>query len=441
MKKTPHNMAKEIASLGLVVLGSMTLMPMVAQAEDPLELEFTYVAPKQQSQVAFVPFAGDSTISPVVLNNLSQTELRATSQNLPQQPHSSRELTGTLPVWQKTGIPYLAVGSTQSSKGKVVTTFEVIDVKTGRSLGGEQTLTANNDRASLRYAGHVIADKIYELITGTPGDFSGRIAYIQESGSPKDKTSQLMVMDADGENVMPISPAIKGAIFSPALSPDGNRIAYTVHMPNSYPMIYIQNVTTANSRPQVLTAGLKGSNMSPSFSPDGGSILFSGSHEGTANIYRISTSGGTAQKIIGSPYADITPNYSPDGQSFLYVSDPGGNNKPQINRYDFATGKVTKVSRGGYAMRPQYNADGTQIAFLSGSSAAIMNTSGAVVTNLGSTGIDEAPSFSPNGKRVVYSTKQGGKAVLTIKSLSGGDTLYKSVAGTVRSPVWSATPK
>ncbi|MGM8888428.1 translocation protein TolB, partial [Psychrobacter sp. 1U2] len=76
-----------------------------------------------------------------------------------------------------------------------------------------------------------------------------------------------------------------------------------------------------------------------------------------------------------------------------------------------------------------------------GRSAAIMNSNGAVTANLGSTGIDEAPSFSPNGKRVVYASTQGGKGVLTIKSLNGGKSFGKSGQGVIRSPVWSSSPK
>lgn len=70
-----------------------------------------------------------------------------------------------------------------------------------------------------------------------------------------------------------------------------------------------------------------------------------------------------------------------------------------------------------------------------------MNSGGAITANLGNTGIDEAPSFSPNGKRVVYASKQGGKGVLTIKSLTGGNAITVPSSGTVRSPVWSASPK
>lgn len=400
----------------------------------PVVLELDYEIPVQQNQVAFVPFAGDSVLSPIILNNLSKTELTVTSQNLPQQPRSSSELAGTLPVWQSMGIPYLVVGSTRSNRGKIVTDYEVIDIKSGRVIEGKQSLTADNNKESMRYAGHVISDKVYELITGIPGDFSGRIAYIEETGVGKEKISRLKVMDADGENAKTIT-EVAGSIFSPTWSPDGNRIAYSVQRDKSYPVIYVQNVSGGGA---TSLTPFTGNNLSPSFSPDGSKILFSSSFEGSANIYEMSASGGQPRKITSWPSSEVQPSYAPDGKSFVFVSDRAGFNKPQIYRYDFGSGRTTKVSNSGYATSPQFSSDGSQIAFLSGRSAAIMNSSGAVTANLGNTGIDEAPSFSPNGKRVVYASKQGGKGVLTIKSLNGGESFGKSGQGVIRSPVWSS---
>lgn len=403
----------------------------------PVVLQLDYEIPVQQNQVAFVPFAGDSVLSPIILNDLSRTELNVTSKDLPQQPRSSSELAGTLPVWQSLGIPYLVVGSTSTNRGKIVIDYEVIEVKSGQVLEGKQSLTADNNQQSLRYAGHVIADKVYELITGTPGDFSGRIAYIEETGRGKDKVSRLKVMDADGENARTIT-EVNGSIFAPAWSPDASRIAYTVQRDKSYPTIYVQNVSGGGA--SVLTP-FPGSNLSPSFSPNGSKILFSSSYQGSADIYEISASGGQPRRLINWPSSEVQPSYAPDGKSFIFVSDRTGFNKPRIYRYEFATGRTTQVSSSGYATSPQFSSDGSQIAFLSGRSAAIMNSNGAVTTNLGNTGIDEAPSFSPNGKRVVYASLQGGKGVLTIKSLNGGEAFGKSGQGIIRSPVWSASPK
>ena len=403
----------------------------------PVVLELDYEIPVQQTQVAFVPFAGDSVLSPIIFNDLSKTELNVTNKNLPQQPRSSSELAGTLPVWQQSGIPYLVVGSTRTDRGKVVTDYEVVDIKTGRVIEGKQSLSSNKDASSMRYAGHVIADKVYELITGIPGDFSGRIAYIEESGRGKDKVSRLKVMDADGENANTIT-EVKGSIFSPSWSPDASRIAYAVQRDKSYPVIYVQNVSGGAAN--VITP-FKGSNLSPSFSPDGSKILFSSSFEGSSHIYETSASGGTPKRLTNWPSSEVQPSYAPDGKSFVFVSDRAGFNKPGIYRYEFGSGRVTKVSGGGYATSPQFSSDGKQIAFLSGRSAAIMNSNGGVTANLGSTGIDEAPSFSPNGKRVVYASTQGGKGVLTIKSLNGGQTFGKSGQGIIRSPVWSTSPK
>lgn len=406
-------------------------------AKEIVVLQDSFEIPVQQNQVAFVPFAGDSVLSPIILNDLSKTELKVTSKDLPQQPRSSSELAGTLPVWQSMGIPYLVVGSTRSNRGKIVTDYEVIDVKSGRVIEGKQSLTADNNKESMRYAGHVIADKVYELITGTPGDFSGRIAYIEEIGAGKEKVSRLKVMDADGENAKTIT-EVTGSIFSPTWSPDGNRIAYSLQRDKSYPVIYVQSVSGGGATP--LTP-FPGSNLSPSFSPDGSKILFSSSFEGSADIYEMNASGGQPRRLINWPSSEVQPSYAPDGKSFVFVSDKTGFNKPQIYRYEFGSGRTTKVSSSGYATSPQFSNDGSQIAFLSGRSAAIMNSGGAVTTNLGNTGIDEAPSFSPSGRNVIYASKQGGKGKLTIKSLSSGQSFDIPVQGIARSPIWSSSPK
>ena len=406
-------------------------------AKEIVVLQDSFEIPVQQNQVAFVPFAGDSVLSPIIVNDLSKEGLKITSQNLPQQPRSSSELAGTLPVWQNLGIPYLVIGSTRTNRGKIITDYEVIDVKSGRILEGKQTSTTNKDPDSMRRAGHVIANKIYALITGTPGDFSGRIAYIEETGAGKEKVSRLKVMDADGENAKTIT-EVTGSIFSPTWSPDGNRIAYSLQRDKSYPVIYVQSVSGGGATP--LTP-FPGSNLSPSFSPDGSKILFSSSFEGSADIYEMSASGGQPRRLINWPSSEVQPSYAPDGKSFVFVSDKTGFNKPQIYRYEFGSGRTTKVSSSGYATSPQFSNDGSQIAFLSGRSAAIMNSGGAVTTNLGNTGIDEAPSFSPSGRNVIYASKQGGKGKLTIKSLSSGQSFDIPVQGIARSPIWSSSPK
>ncbi|WP_350558366.1 translocation protein TolB [Psychrobacter sp. CAL346-MNA-CIBAN-0220] len=426
---------KKLLIILLASASSMLVAP--STFATPVILQLDYEIPVQKNQVAFVPFAGDSILSPIILNDLSRTELTVTNKDLPQQPRSSSELAGTLPIWQQLDIPYLVVGSTRTDRGKVVIDYEVIDVKSGRVIKGKQSLISDKDQQSLRYAGHVIADKVYELITGTPGDFSGRIAYIEETGTVKNKISRLKVMDADGENARTIT-EVQGSIFSPAWSPDASRIAYTVQRDKSYPLIYVQNV---NGGAATVVTPYPGSNLSPSFSPDGSKILFSSSFEGSADIYEISAEGGNIRKLINWPSSEVQPSYAPDGKSFVFVSDRAGFNKPQIYRYEFGSGRTIKVSSGGYATSPQFSSDGSQIAFLSGRSAAIMNSNGAVTANLGNTGIDEAPSFSPNGKRVVYASTQGGKGLLTIKSLNGSESFGKSGQGIIRSPVWSTNPK
>lgn len=422
------NISKNLTALLVACMGGMLALP--AQASD---IVVGFKAPRQTNEVAFIPFVGDSLVSSVIMNDLNSTKLKVTNKGLPQQPHSSGEAMQMFGRWQQLGIPFLVVGSTQSEGSKILIEYEVIDVTSGRVIESKQRLTSDSDPQSLRYAGHVIADKIYKLITGGEGDFSGKIAYIEETGKGDDKISQLKIMDADGQNIRSIN-RVKGSIFSPAWSPNGRTIAYAIQYPKGLPVIYLQNID--GGQPQRLTP-FKGLNLSPSFSPDGNSILFSSSFEGNSDIYRISLGSNRLEKLVSMPSDEVEPSYAPDGNSFVFVSNKTGVKTPQIYRYNFATQGIKRISRGGYATSPSFSPDGKQIAFLNGRNASIMNLSGSVIHNIGNTGIDEAPHFSPNGNRVVYATKKGGKGMIKIKSLEGGRSFGRSARGIVRFPVWS----
>ncbi|MDO4250963.1 MAG: translocation protein TolB, partial [Moraxella sp.] len=287
-----------------VMTSALLIAPTISHAQS-LDLDIRKASSSNPFSVALVPFAGDSVISGIISGNLNHTELKTTTQNLPHTAHSSADYLANQVAWQQAGYPYVVVGSTQSTgNGKVTISFEVIETATGRVINGRQTQLADANTNGLRYAAHVVSDKIYELITGIPGDFSGRIAFVEETGSPANKTSTLKVMDADGQNVITLH-SERGSIFSPAWSPDGKQLAYAVQRPNAFPVIYIQNADGGGQR---LVTPFKGNNLGPSWSPDGANLLFSGSHENNdPAIYQLHLASGQVRKLTQMTGAENSP--------------------------------------------------------------------------------------------------------------------------------------
>src|SRR5207249_1500928 len=78
--------------------------------------------------------------------------------------------------------------------GRYDVRFRLYDAVKRADLAG---LRLSSDGNNLRLKGHQIADYVYEKLTGVPGIFSTRIAYVAKQGSQR---YELKVADWDGKN-------------------------------------------------------------------------------------------------------------------------------------------------------------------------------------------------------------------------------------------------
>jgi TolB protein len=334
-----------------------------------------------------------------------------------------------LSALRQSGADAFASGSVSKlADGRFDVRFRLWDVVKGQDLGGRSFAMAAPD---LRLAAHRVADDIYEKLTGDKGVFSTRIAYVTKAG-PR---YQLWVADADGESAQSAL-ASPEPIISPAWSPDGNQLAY-VSFESRKPVVYVHNVSTGKRR---LIANFKGSNSAPAWSPDGSTVALTLSRDGGSQLFLLAATGGEPRRLIQSPSIDTEPVYSPDGQHIYFVSDRGGT--PQIYRVSARGQGVERITfTGTYNISPTISQDGRWLAYISRVGGAyklhLMNLTDGTVSVITDSVADESPSFSPNGKMLVYATQQQGREALMTSTLDGKvKARLSGQQGDIREPHW-----
>ena len=136
-------------------------------------------------------------------------------------------------------LPGAGVGRIGAADGKLKAEFRLWDVFAGKQLAGEQFFARPKDA---RRIGHIIADSIYERITGEKGYFDTRIVFVDESG-PKDKrVKRLAIMDQDGFNVRLLTTG-QNLVLTPRFSPSTQEITYT-SFEGETPKVYLLNIET-----------------------------------------------------------------------------------------------------------------------------------------------------------------------------------------------------
>jgi TolB protein len=333
------------------------------------------------------------------------------------------------PQWRARGAEALVIGNVVPRNGQYEVSFRLMDVVKGTQLAG---YFYRVNAAQLRLTAHKIADAIYEKLTGDPGVFATRITYVVKRGT----RFELHVADADGYGAQTIL-ASNEPIISPAWSPDGSRLAY-VSFERKKPVVYVQSLTTGH---RMAVANFTGSNSAPAWSPDGKRLAVTLTKDGGSQIYSISADGGgSATRLTNSPGIDTEPNFSPDGQWIIFTSDRGGG--PQIYRMPASGGQAQRLTfEGSYNVSPRHSPDGKSFTFIqrqgSRFSVAVQDFATRQMQLLTDGGVDESPSFAPNGRMILYASEVRGRGILAAVSSDGRvKQRFSESTGDAREPAW-----
>lgn len=279
----------------------------------------------------------------------------------------------------------------------------VWDVPAGKQLFSQSFTTTRNN---LRKTAHIIADKIYERLTGEKGYFNTRVVYVSESGPAKRRIKRLAIMDQDGENHKFLTSGNTMAL-TPRFAPNMQKITY-LSFSGSQPKVYILDINTGR---QELVGHFPGMTFAPAFSPDSNKIVFSFASNGNTEIYEMNMATKSTKQLTKHPAIDTSPSYSPDGKSIVFNSDRGGNQQLYVMDADGSNVRRISFGQGRYAT-PTWSPRGDYIAFTKMSGGqfyiGVMYPDGSGERVLASGYLVEAPVWAPNGRVLMFFRQERG---------------------------------
>ena len=338
--------------------------------------------------------------------------------------------------WRVLGQQFVLVGEVEyrPDDDRYVLSYELFDVSQQKRILGSRASAAPSQ---LRTLAHHVSGRIYETITGIPGIFSTRLAFVTRTREDGEVIYRLKVSDVDGRRDQLLLRSSE-PILSPDWSPDRKELTY-VSFEGGRPAIYRQVIKSGERRRLTSFEGL---NSAPAWSPDGDSLLVTLSKDGSADVYQLPLETLEPERLTHHWSINTEASWSPDGERFAFTSDRSGN--PQVYIQDLDGGDPQRLTyEGNYNARPRFGPDGEEIFFIHRRDgryylAAVELDSGDERVFSGSR-IDEAPAISPNGRLALYVTQaRNGRDALELTTVDGDARFTLPVRHPgIRDPAWS----
>ncbi|MCR4282876.1 MAG: Tol-Pal system beta propeller repeat protein TolB [Bauldia sp.] len=289
-------------------------------------------------------------------------------------------------------------GVARQADGRLRADFRLWDVFAGQQMAGQQFFTSPDN---WRRVAHIIADAIYERLTGEKGYFDTRIVFVDESG-PKDKrVKRLAIMDQDGANVKYLTRGTDIEL-TPRFSPTSQEITYMSYSGDNQPRVYLLNIETQQREP---VGDFPGMTFAPRFSPDGQKVIMSLQPGSNANIFTLDLRSRRTTRLTDDAAIDTSPSYSPDGAQIVFESDRGGQPQLYVMNADGSNPHRITFGQGSYGT-PVWSPRGDLIAFTRRNAGqfaiGIIRPDGSGERILTEGFHNEGPSWAPNGRVIMF---------------------------------------
>jgi len=339
--------------------------------------------------------------------------------------------------WRSVQADALVVGRiVNAGDGRVGAEFRLWDVASGKQLAGQRFSTSAQN---WRRIAHMIADSVYERLTGEKGYFDTRVVFVDETGPAQNRVKRLAIMDQDGANVRLLTQG-KELVLTPRFSPTNQEITYMSYT-SDQPKVFIMNLESGRRE---LVGDFPGMTFAPRFSPDGQRVVMSlGTPDGRSSIYEMDLRTRQPRRLTESSGIDTSPSYSPDGRQIVFESDRDGTQKLYVMNADGSGAHPISLGGGSYST-PVWSPRGDYIAFTQQAGGrfliGVMKPDGSGERVLTEGFHNEGPTWAPNGRVLMFwrdsQSTSGGPKIYSV-DITGFNERQVTTPSFASDPAWS----
>jgi TolB protein len=392
--------------------------------------------------IAIPPFVGDDPKLAADIAGVVAADLERSGLFQPMDPASYLENIrdiNALPRfvdWRQIGAEALAVGRVvRGGDGRLTSEFRLWDVTSAKQLAGQRFTT---NAQNWRRVGHLVADQVYERLTGEKGYFDTRVVYVDETGPKEKRVKRLAIMDQDGANVRLLSQG-QELVLTPRFNPVASEIAYMAYT-RDQPHVFLMNLETGQRE---AVGEFPGMTFAPRFSPDGHRVIMSLQKDSDSDIFEMDLRTRQSRQLTSSGALDTGPCYSPDGRQIVFESDREGTQQLYVMNSDGSNQRRLSMGEGRYST-PVWSPRGDYIAFtkqLAGRFLiGVVRPDGSGERVLTEGFHNEGPTWAPNGRVLMFfreSQGEGGGPRIYSVDLTGYNERVVSTPSFGSDPAWS----